>query len=105
MTNIVLNIFFTPLIGAMGAAIATTICYWVTWLLRFIQSKKYIKLRVNIVRDSFSYLILVVQALGLLWIDGVLMYAIEVGLFVIIALLYIKDILNLLRKGLHVVKR
>ena len=105
VTNIVLNIFFTPLIGAMGAAIATTICYWVTWLLRFIQSKKYIKLRVNIVRDSFSYLILVVQALGLLWIDGVLMYAIEVGLFVIIALLYIKDILNLLRKGLHVVKR
>lgn len=105
VTNIVLNIFFTPLIGAMGAAIATTICYWVTWLLRFIQSRKYIKLRVNIVRDGFSYIALVVQALVLLWMDGVLMYVIEVGLFVVIELLYIKDILNLLRKGLHVVKR
>lgn len=105
VTNIILNVIFTPILGALGAAVATAVCYWVTWFLRFIQSKKYIKLRVNIVRDSISYLLLVVQSVALLFTDGVMMYAVEVGLFVVIALLYVKDILNILKKGLQVVKR
>ena len=104
-TNIILNFILTPLIGALGAAIATTVCYWVTWIFRFVQSKKYIKLRVNIVRDSFSYVILVAQAVALLVTNGVLMYAIEIGLFVVIALLYIKDILSILNKGLCAIGR
>lgn len=104
-TNIILNFILTPLIGALGAAIATTVCYWVTWIFRFVQSKKYIKLSVNIVRDSFSYVILVAQAVALLVTNGVLMYAIEIGLFVVIALLYIKDILSILNKGLCAIGR
>ena len=104
-TNIILNFILTPLIGALGAAIATTVCYWVTWIFRFVQSKKYIQLRVNIVRDSFSYVVLVAQAVALLVTNGVLMYAIEIGLFVVIALLYIKDILSILNKGLCAIGR
>lgn len=104
-TNVILNIIVTPLIGALGAAIATAICYWVTWSLRFIQSKRYIKLKVNIIRDSISYLFLVAQSIVLLFTDGMLMYAIEIGLFTVIALLYMKDISNILKKGLHAVKK
>ena len=99
-TNIILNFMLTPFIGALGAAIATTVCYCVTWIFRLVQSRRYIKLRINIIRDIISYLILVVQAILLLVTNGAMMYAIELGLFVVIALLYIKDVWNILNKGL-----
>ena len=105
VTNIIANVVLTPLIGALGAAIATTICYCVTWILRFVQSRKYIKLRVNIVRDCISYVLLVVQSLALLLTDGITMYIIQAVLFIILILMYVKNILAILKKGLHSVKR
>ena len=106
VSNIILNIIFTPIMGPLGAAIATTICYVEVFAVRYIQSKKYIKLRINFIRDIISYIILVVQAIVLLAVQHrVALYGILVVLFVFIVLLYIKDIKIIFKKVLcHGVK-
>lgn len=106
VSNIILNIIFTPIMGPLGAAIATTICYVEIFAVRYIQSKKYIKLRINFIRDIISYVILVVQAIVLLAVQHrVALYGILVVLFVFIVLLYIKDIKIIFKKVLcHGVK-
>lgn len=89
--NIVLNLIFTPFYGAMGAAVATAVCYFVVWIFRFWQSQKYIKLRVNIRRDIISYILLCAQSISIV-MDGLEMYVIVGGLFLVICMLYLQDI-------------
>jgi O-antigen/teichoic acid export membrane protein len=102
ITNIILNIIFTPIFGALGAAIATTICYVEVYAVRLVQSRKYIKLRVNFFRDAISYVLLTIQSIVLLLVDATIpLYGIQVGLFVVICLMYIKDIGLVIKKVLH----
>ena len=99
IVNIVLNIILTPIMGALGAAIATTVCYFVTWVFRYIHSRKIIRMKVNLVRDILSYIILVIQSIVVVFIstDNIL-YIWEGLLFIIIVLLYSKDIVFVLKK-------
>lgn len=91
--NIILNIIFTPIIGALGAAIATAVSYAIVWGVRFISSKKYIKLKVNIFRDVCSYILLIIQAIVLLVVDYKVAFLVEIVLFIVVFRIYIKDCL------------
>ena len=105
ISNIVMNIIFTPLIGPLGAAIATAICYFIVWAIRYWHSKRFIKLKINLYRDLFTYILLVVQSLVLLAIsENVLLYGIEIGVFILIVLLYMKEILQILNKVCQKIK-
>ena len=96
--NLLLNILLTPKIGVMGAAIATMISYCIVWIFRFIHSKKFIMLRVNLTRDVVSYILLCVQSIIILLIDGILLYVFEISVFVLIIVLYKSDFLGVLEK-------
>ncbi len=100
ITNIGLNLILVPSVGGLGASVATAISYFEIWVFRYIHSKKYIKLKVNLFRDSISYGILVIQSIVIL-IDTVnyILYSIEIVLFVLIALLYRSELLLILNKG------
>ena len=100
ITNIILNLLFVPRLGALGAAIATTVCYLEVWFIRYKQSKKYIKLKINWMRDSIAYILLVIQAVVLLVIEqNYILYLIEIMIFTCIVLLYMKDIYAMIKKG------
>lgn len=104
--NIVLNFALTPILGALGAAVATAICYFVVWALRYWHSKKFIKLKINLGRDLMAYGLLVVQSVVVLMFDGATMYGIEIGLLLMIILLYIRDLRGMANKGkIAVLKR
>ena len=92
IVNLILNFAFTPFYGAIGAAIATAICYIVVWAFRFYQSRKYIKMKVNIIRDIFSYVLLVVQTVVLTVSEGAIMYVLIGAIFLVICLIYLSDI-------------
>lgn len=95
--NLILNFVFTPIYGAMGAAIATAISYIVVWAFRYVQSRKYIKLKINLTRDIIAYILLIAQSL-LILIEGLKMYFFVGIVFLIICFLYIKDIMLVLNK-------
>lgn len=90
--NVVLNIVMTPFMGALGAAIATTASYFIIWVFRFIHSRKIIKLQVKIKRDILSYIILIVQSIGILFIEKTIwLYAFETCFFSILLALYMPE--------------
>lgn len=96
--NIVLNIALTPFMGPLGAAIATTACHVIVWVVRVVQSRKYIKLRFNFKRDIIAYIILIVQSVLLLRFEGTTLYSIELALFILAVVLFFKDIQLILSK-------
>ena len=97
--NIILNVITTPLIGALGAAIATAISYFIVWAIRYVHSKKFIKLKINLVRDIITYTLLVAQSIVILCEEGVILYMVEMALFLMIILLYIKELKLIITKG------
>lgn len=100
ITNVILNLMLTPIMGASGAAIATAVSYFEVWILRYHHSRRYITLNVNIFRDIITYSLLVCQSIILLIeIENTYMYILEFGIFVLIVILYIDDIITILNKG------
>lgn len=106
VTNLILNLIFTPYMGALGAAIATAISYFEVWAFRYWHSKKFIKIRINISRDLLSYILLIIQSvIILLDTRSIQLYLIEISIFVIIMILYSKDLILLFNKGEKIVFR
>lgn len=97
IVNIVLNIILIKFIGVIGAAIATAISYFVVWVIRMVNAKKYITLRLNIKRDLVVYFILVLQAALMINIDSTKVYILQLILFISTIILYYKEISGLLK--------
>ena len=89
ISNIILNLILTPYIGALGAAIATAVCYVEVWIFRYIQSKKYIKLR--------TYVLICIQA-TIIYVKSNYIYLLQCVLFVVIIILYADDIKKIINK-------
>lgn len=93
--NTVLNLILVYFIGAMGAAIATLISYFVVWLIRFYYMSKFIHIRINVKRDILAYIIILVQAVAMIVVENMLyMYLFQIILFLVMILLYVKDMKN-----------
>lgn len=61
VTNIVLNYVLIPSLGGIGAAFATMVSYFVTWIIRVINSRKIIELKYKLKRDALCYVIVLTQ--------------------------------------------
>jgi len=99
--NIVLNLIFVPAFGVMAAAVTTLVGFLVTWGIRLISSRKFVKIKVSIVRDIASLLVLGAEAVAVV-LDWQYKYiACAVALVVILAI-YGTALKNLFRS---IVKR
>lgn len=97
--NIILNIVLVPFIGAMGSSFATMVCYIVIWAIRFIQSKKYIHLKINVKKDVLAYVLLIVQSILLIsFSQEILVYSLQTLIIAVILVIYFNDVKFLLRK-------
>ena len=105
VSNIILNLILMPLIGAMGAAIATTFTYFVVWCFRIVQVRRHIKLKIHFTRDILSYFFLLVQTVILLCISGVFLYLLQAIFVICIASLYRKEIKDVLNYALSFLKK
>ncbi len=96
VVNIILNLALVTLMGPIGAAISTAVSFLLVWIIRYIKLKQYIRMRVKIVRDSLCYIILFFQATILLFLYDhlLIMYSIELALFMIIVIAYKDEILS-----------
>lgn len=93
VANIILNVILVYIIGTIGAAISTTISYIIVWGIRLYYMNKYLHTELNLKRDIISYVILFFQAIAIILIPtGLIMYSIEGIMFVVLILLYHKEI-------------
>ena len=97
VVNIILNFVLVYKMGPIGAAIATAVAYFLVWIIRYYHVKQYMRLEIPIVRDLFSYGVLMAQTLVILFMqENFLMYAIQAVLILLLLLLYRKDIYGLI---------
>lgn len=64
--NLILNIIFTPIIGMYGTALATLIGYCALWLIRSIDTQKYIRYNQNYWTIFVQSMLLLLQSLILI---------------------------------------
>jgi len=102
--NIWLNIILIPLYGVNGAAFATFVSYFVVFVLRAVDTRRYIRIRWNVFKMVFNTVVLLAQSLILIneipyWIWY------EIGLTVLMVVTNLGAILvtlqKLLSKRLH----
>ena len=97
--NLVLNFILVYLMGPIGAAIATTVSYIVVWLIRLISVKKHMRLKIHLVRDVTSYVLLLVLTGFLFVFDSSLFrYALSSVVFLFVLFLYRQEVYILLCK-------
>ncbi len=61
ITNIILNLLLIPKWGAVGAAVATLICYFEVYVIRAINTRKYLKFDLHIIRTVINVALLALQ--------------------------------------------
>lgn len=93
VVNMILNIILVYFMGVIGAAVSTAVSYIIVWGIRLYYMKRYIHTTLYLKRDILSYVILFVQAVVLRLIpSSILMYSIEILLFMFLMLIYRKEI-------------
>lgn len=98
VVNVIAGYLLSVLIGPIGAALGTLLSYIIVWLIRLVDVKKYMKLRINLKRDVISYVVLLLQAIELIYVkEGILLYSTQTILFLIVLLMYINELKMLLK--------
>lgn len=85
--NIVFTFVLLKLFGVMGAAIATTLSYLLVYVIRRIDSKKYIDIKSNLCLFAIEYVIIIAQIVVMLLDTGILSTIMSVLLFLLIVCL------------------
>lgn len=97
--NIILNLVLIPTIGMLGAAIATTICYIITWYIRLFQVKRFVKMKIELRKHVISYIILITQSIIFYMINNrIVLYLLEIFCLTCILIIYRQIIYKLLSK-------
>ena len=97
IANIALNFSLIPNFGAQGAAIATCISYITVWILRLVFMKKYIVLDINLKKDLFSYLLILVMCICIICFRTLIAQVISISILIILLLIYKKELVDLFR--------
>ncbi len=98
--NVVLNFILIPKFSANGAAFATFISYFTVFLFRCIHSRKYIEVKVKWLRLIANLLVLLVQAIIMIWQPSTWVFF-EIALTVVMILINAKTLFTALFKLLE----
>lgn len=97
VTNVVLNLILIPQWGANGAAFATFVSYFTVFLLRAIDTRRFVKIRFSSMKLALNTVLLLVQSLVMIHeVPGWLV--IEIGITVLMVLLNLKSIFESLSR-------
>ena len=104
--NTVMNVALVYVCGPLGAAIATSLSYMLIWMLRLYKVTRSIKLNITLTRDVLSYILLYGQATLLVCYSNCWQgYSIQLGVTVLVLVLYCKDISEILKRILVRIKK
>ncbi len=103
VVNIVLSVSLVPFIGAYGAIVANASGYVVIAVSRILYSRKLVKLEIGHTKTAISFVLLMLQAVVYMFN---LKYKIISGavVFVLLTLLYFKDIKGLIKVMISMLK-
>ena len=90
--NLILNFVLVFFMGPIGAAISTLLSSWIIWRIRMKSLSRHINLTLNIKYHYAQYFSLILQSIGLLLIDNIIIcYSLQVLLFIFIVTFVLLD--------------
>jgi O-antigen/teichoic acid export membrane protein len=89
--NIVLNLICIAMFGVMAAAYTTMFSFVVTWLIRMIHSRRFVKIDLNYIRVGSSFILLICQAI-FVSLDYRAMYLVSLAIMAVQVLLFWREI-------------
>ena len=99
--NIVLNLLLIPLWGVNGAAFSTFVSYLLVFILRFLTSRRFIRIRIPFIRFTLNTLILGAQSLIMIFeVPGWIAFEV-----ILTAVLFAINIKELIQTALKLLKR
>lgn len=99
LINLILNMILVHFVGAIGAAIATTISFFIVWLIRLKHVRKYIRVRMRLTRDIAAYFVLILQGILLyMFNDSVLLYTLETVLFCMLIFMFKEETIGNIKR-------
>ena len=102
ISNTVLNLLLIPILGVLGAAMATLFGYFITWVYRTIKLQSFIKMKVNWFSHIASLILLIIQAV-LATLN--ILYPIQFVIIVLIIVLHRKYIKSIIFKLFRINKK
>lgn len=97
-TNVVLNVLLIPIIGIYGACLTTFIGFFVTLIYRFVDTKKFVSLKIDWINIITLVLLIIIQ-LVLYYIDGYFSIAIRLLIVTVIILKNYHLVLSMVKKN------
>ena len=101
--NVSLNWILIPSYGALGGAVATAVSFFIVWLIRYICATRYIKMKINLLRDLIAYVLIICQAV-LEHIEEHI-YLGQIAILILILFMYKKEFVQVSIKVAHLIKR
>jgi O-antigen/teichoic acid export membrane protein len=92
VVNIILNIILISTMSVIGAAISTMVSYFIMWVMRLISVKKVLKIRIALIRDLFSYVVLTMQSVFLILFNNEKYIIYQIVSLLLLFMLYKKDL-------------
>lgn len=104
--NIGFNIALTPILGAVGATIATAVSYYAVWIVRIHKIRNMIPFYYNKIKYNISYIIIIIQACTYYINKGIIFFTIsQVICLCILTFIYIQEICNILDRTKNIINR
>jgi len=100
--NTVLNALFIPVFGIAGAAVATMIAYFCSWLVRVLAARKYIRMKADTRKLYFSFLLLLCQMVCAALTNHY--YVIQILIIAVLVIMFRKNIKEAVIKILNQVR-
>ena len=92
VSNIVLNLWLIPIYGPQGAAFATFVSYFLVFIVRAVDTRRFVRLKMDLPRLLLSFFALLGQAWVLI-LEPPFSFAIQLGFVLLMFLINLKSIL------------
>lgn len=97
ISNIILNLILIPTIGLNGAAIATMVSFFIVWVWRIQDTKKFVEIKLNTLKITLTISAIFLQII-IMYSNIQYNYLIETLVFLLIMLTNIKEITIVAKK-------
>lgn len=102
IANIILSIILLPIMGLEGTSLSTLIAFAITWIARILGTRHFVTIKYPILSFWVPSVLILCQAALLTF--GIHSMLIQLAFFIVIVLLYLKDILRYLKSGYQLIR-
>ena len=95
VVNIVLNFIMIPIWGAIGAAIATVICYALVFFIRLFDTQKFIKFERALIKSIVNICVMIAQVILMVW-ELPYWWIYQIGIVIFMIIFNGKDVFSFL---------